>query len=107
MLLTLTDAFGLDVATRAIEILSTIGAVGVVVYKLGRTVEKFEAIGMQQANEIGELKHDVKSMEQIITQVAVQTNRQDTFEQRLARVEKLQDDMRRGEGFILPLNPRP
>lgn len=86
-----------------VEVTSTIGAVGVVVYKLGRTVEKFEAIGMQQATEITELKRDVKSMGELITQVAVQTTRQDTFESRLARMEQLQDDMRRGEGFILPL----
>lgn len=86
-----------------VEVTSTIGAVGVVVYKLGRTVEKFEAIGMQQASEITELKRDVKSMGELITQVAVQTTRQDTFESRLARMEQLQDDMRRGEGFILPL----
>lgn len=96
------------IVTSLVEVASTIGAVSVVVYRLGRTVEKFEAIGMQQASEITELKKDVRSMSELITQVAVQTTRQDTFESRLTRMEQLQDDMRRGEGFILPgLHPRP
>ncbi len=103
----LTEANSLDIVTRMLEIATTVGAVGVVVYKLGRTVEKFEAVGLQQAHEINELKKDVRAMGELITQVAVQTSRQDTFEARLARMEQLQDDMRRGEGFILPITPRP
>lgn len=56
--MTPTD-FNVELISRIVEIISTIGAVGVVVYKLGRTVEKFEAIGRQQASELSELKADV------------------------------------------------
>lgn len=78
-------------------------AIFVAIYKLGLAVGKFEKIGEQQASEITQLKEAVKGVGELITKLAVQTQRQDVFSERLNRIEKLLDDMRRGEGYILPL----
>lgn len=78
-------------------------AVVVAIYKLGGAVTKFEMIGRQQAVEITGLKDAVKEISTLVTNTAVQTQRLDNISARLGRVEALIDDIRRGEGFILPL----
>ena len=83
-----------------IETITTLCAVGVVVYKLGRAVERFEAIGRQQATEISQLKDSVKIISDVVTKIALTNQRQDVLEERQNRMEQLVDDLRRGEGFI-------
>lgn len=75
----------------------------VAIFKLGRAMSKFELIGEQQAREIGELKTAVAAVAEIITKISLQSQRQDTFEERLNRHAKLIDDLRRGEGLVIPL----
>lgn len=89
-----------------VESLTTLSAVGVVVYKLGRAVEKFEAVGKQQAKEITELKEEVKIIADVVTKLALANQRQDVLEQRQNRYEAIVDDLRRGEGYIFPLMQR-
>ena len=96
---------GLGVWGLAVETITTLLAVAAVVYKLGRAVEKFEVIGKQQAMEIGELKTEVKVVADVLTKLALANQRQDVLEERLERQEQLVDDLRRGEGYVLPLNP--
>ena len=83
-----------------IETLTTVGGVGVVVYKLGRAMEKFESVGKQQAKEITELKGEVKIIGEVLIKIALTTQRQDTLEERINRNETMLDELRRGEGFI-------
>lgn len=97
---------GAEIIARAVEVFSTVGAVGVVVYKLGKTVQKFEALSTQQSLEISELKGDIKVVSDIVTKVALQNQRLDMGDQRVNRLEQIVDDLRRGEGKILPLNRR-
>lgn len=101
------DASTLDLIFRAVEILSIIGAGSTVVFKLGSTITKFELIGSQQAREIAQLQEGVKAIASVVTQMALADQRQDMFEDRINRMEKLVDEVRHGEGFVLPINPRP
>lgn len=78
-------------------------AVGIAVYKLGRAVERFENIGMQQANEISELKRAVSGIGEIVTKIAVSNVRMDELTTRLNRHEAKLDEFAHGEGFVLPI----
>lgn len=82
--------------------ITNIIAIVVAVYKLGRAVERFENIGKQQAIEIHELKETMKVVSEIITKVALQNERLDSHSGRLGRMEETIEDLRRGEGYILP-----
>ena len=89
-----------EVIARVVEIASIIGAGGLVIFKLGRAMEKFEVIGSQQAKEITELKDGVRTIGDLVTRMAVSNTRQDTFAERLGRMESQLDEMRHGDGFI-------
>lgn len=97
------DATSLTVLSAIVGFLLNMGAIAVAIYKLGRAVEKFEMIGKQQAEEIGELKDSVKIIAELITKEALVTQRQDTFAEMLNRFEARLEGFARGEGFILPV----
>lgn len=78
-------------------------AIFVATYRMGRAVEKFEQIGLQQAGEISALKKAVESVADLMTQTALQSQRLDNLSARVTRNDQLIDDLRRGEGMILPL----
>lgn len=80
-------------------------AIVVAIYKLGQAVGKFELIGKQQAGEISSLKEAVKEVSVLVTDMALHNQRLDNLSARLNRTEKLIEDIRRGEGMILPLKP--
>jgi len=90
----------------AIEVLTVFGSVALVLFKLGRTVERFELIGAQQAKEITELKEAIKDIGKVITTQAVESKRSDVFAERLNRQDALIENLRRGEGYILPIARR-
>jgi cell division protein FtsB len=98
----------MDLATVAVIVGLIMNFFGLVVaiFKGGRIVEKFEQIGSQQAEEIKELKEEVKIIGEIVTKMAVQHQRQDSLEARMDRHEQTIEDLRRGEGYILEMGNR-
>lgn len=79
-----------------------------ILWRIATMATKFEAFGKVQAGEIKELKDEVKEIAKVVTQMAVQTTRLDAMAQRISMIEKLIDDLRRGEGYIYPLvRPKP
>lgn len=97
----LADNF--DTAIRLVELIVLLGGGGTVIFKLGSAVTKFELIGTQQAGEISELKKQVEGLGKIITAMAVEKTRLDGHADRLNRVEKQLDELRHGEGYVLPI----
>lgn len=96
-------------AAAYISILATLVnlvAIIVAVFRLGRAVEKFDQIGTQQAKEITELKDAVRVVSDLITKMALQNQRLDNYGSRMSKLELLIEDLRRGEGYILPLGPK-
>ena len=82
----------------------------VVAFRLGRGTEALRATidaqGVTVTNigkEIHDLKSEHRDFRNMLTQIAVQTQRLDTQDQQLAILMKSIDDLRRGEGFIFPL----
>ena len=97
----------LGVVITAVAAVANFVAIGVAIYRLGGAVTKFELIGQQQAVEIGELKESVKTSNRLITELAVQAQQYKELSARIERTEHLVDDLRRGEGFVLPFPGRP
>jgi hypothetical protein len=90
----MTDpSLNLDTILKLIEIVSVIGGGGVVAFRLGRVTTQFEAGMSQQAKEIAELKGDVKAVNKLITDMALQSQRMDALDKRL-------DELAHGRGFI-------
>lgn len=96
-----------DAGLKLAELITFVGGGGVILWKLGRAVGKFEEISVQQSEEIKELKDAVKETNEVFIKIAVQTQTLSDLSSRLGRTEAMLDDLRRGEGRILPLNPRP
>lgn len=78
-------------------------AIAVGLYKLGGAVATFKSIGEQQSHEINELKNNVVKIAQIMTDNTLLAHRVESVEKRMGGLDKLIDDLRRGEGMILPL----
>jgi hypothetical protein len=78
-------------------------AIAIGLFKLGGAVATFKAIGQQQAYEINQLKVAVASVATLMADNSLLTHRVETVEHRLNHMDKLVDDIRRGEGAILPL----
>lgn len=60
----------------------------------------------QLQTEVVELKKQVRSISDVLTKLAVQQQRLDTMDKRIDGHDQIIDDLRRGEGFIMPLGHR-
>lgn len=76
-------------------------AIVIAILKVGQAIGEFRAIGLQQAQEIKELKHATAKLGDIVTDIAVQTTRQDNLEKQHVILQQQLEDLRRGDGFIL------
>ena len=66
------------------------------------TLWAFKAGGF--ARSIENMQEEIKGLKDIVTKVAVQNQRLDTQDRRLDEHTRLIEDLRRGEGMILPLS---
>jgi hypothetical protein len=85
---------------KFLEIVAVIGTGLVVVFKVGRAVERFELIGQTQAREISELKDTIKAV--AAAQSASISDRALIATQGMQIAEMRQEInlMRQGRGFI-------
>lgn len=79
-------------------------ATGLVV-TVTRAVTRFEFVGEQQGIQIQKLEVTVSKIAEIVLQMAVEKTRLDNQSTRLNRIETLVDELRRGDGYILPMRP--
>lgn len=98
--------FTVEATLRLAELFTIIGVGGTAIFKMGRAVTRFELIGSQQANEITQLKHGVEKLGEVTTALAVGKQRMDNQDQQISRLTGWYDELRRGEGFVLPLSGR-
>jgi hypothetical protein len=83
--------------------IANLGGIGYALYKLGGAMTRFELIGTKQAEEIGELKKTTDKIASILADQKVQEQKHADLAARVSRSEQEISDLRRGEGFILPL----
>lgn len=93
--------FALGDILQVVQILAFVGGGGTVVWKLGKAVAKFEQIGIQQGKEISEMKVELKALSSVIVRIAVQDENVASVERRLERMERMWDELRHGEGFVV------
>lgn len=91
----------IDWNVRIGDILVVLSLAGTCIFYAFRSGRFAESIITMQ-REIRELKEVAKSLAVIITQQAVQTVRLDSQGERLNIMDKRVEDLRRGDGFILP-----
>jgi hypothetical protein len=89
------------------EILAIVGGAAAILWRVSRAVTRFELIGMQQAEEISEIKASVEKISTVVIDLARQQVRLDAQTERLNMLDKRQDEqmrlyeeLRRGVGFI-------
>lgn len=67
---------------------------------VGKSVTKFESIGERQAGEITEMKTAIERLEDKVGTIAVDRERANGLERRIATLERWYDELRHGQGFI-------
>lgn len=85
---------------QAVELLGMFGGGAIILIKMGRMMGTFETIGNTQAREISELKEDIKSVNNVITQVAVQKAEIASLDQRVGLLMTWYDELRHGHGYV-------
>lgn len=92
-----------EMTLRLAEILAILIAGGAIVARLTRAVARFELIGEQQTKEISRIEMSVQKLVNISVDLTVYRVEAANLASRVTQQEKLLDDLRRGEGYILPL----
>lgn len=68
--------------------------------KMDSQAARVEATLAQQNIVVGELKEDIKALNKVITEVAVQTQRLDQMAERMNRQDRMIDELRHGQGWV-------
>lgn len=105
-------AVDIDPLLKALEIAVILGSTVTLFFKLGRTTERFEQVGRQQATEISGLKSNIDKLNLLFVENAYAKTRADNHAERLnahdRRFELIDarlDELRRGEGLIVKAPP--
>jgi len=85
----------LDTIFKGLEIVSIVGSAAALMYKLGRTTERFEQVGTQQATEISQLKASIQKMEGLMVSIARQDERMTAMDQRMLTQGQRLDEFQR------------
>ena len=111
----------LDNLFKIIEIISIIGGGGLIAFRLGRASQSVEAATKStkeamaaqsqrtedamaaQGEQIKALQDEIKSLNRLTTEVALQSQRFDTQDRRLDNLDKRLAELAHGEGFVFPL----
>ena len=72
----------LETLLRFLEILSIVAGGGAIIWRMSSMATKFEIIGVQQANEIKDLKSSVEKLGGVLSVIATQNERIGRFEER-------------------------
>jgi hypothetical protein len=90
----------LDTGLKLIEVIGIVGGGGLILIRLGRTTGRVELAMKQQADEIKGLKDEMKVVNTLLTDVAVQKQRLDTMDARMDTLDRRYDELRHGDGFV-------
>lgn len=86
------------IVVGAFQVLSVLGGGGMVAYKLGQSNQRQESTSVQTAAAISEIKIEIAALRTLMTDVALQ-------KAEIAQLRQWYDELRRGEGFIVPIGP--
>lgn len=96
----------LDTILKFAEIASIIGGGGLVFFRLGSTTSRLEQALASQGVDVNDLKGDVKKLNALLIEVAVQNQRLNGMGDRLNLLDRRYDDLSHGRGFVEPIVAR-
>ena len=91
----MNDAVIVSAVIGAVQIISILAGGGLVAYRIGGAMNRLEQFAELHGGAINELKNEVSAIKAVMTDVALQKAAID-------RLEKWYDELRRGEGFVVP-----
>ena len=94
-MITEDGSLSLDTILKIGEILSILFGGALVFFKMGSVLTQVKEAIRIEALAVSELKEDVKVINRLLTDVAVQKSRLDSMDKRI-------DELRHGEGFVFP-----
>lgn len=104
----IVDGTELNTFLHVIEIGAILGGGLIFLIRLGGTFEKIngtnerlESVLRAQDKQIEEIKDDLKSINRLMIDVALQNQRLDSQDSRLAALDRRYEDLRHGEGFVV------
>ena len=86
----------LPIALQFVQLIAIVAGGGMVSFRIGRATSRMETMVEQQAKEITGLKDEIKKLGEILTQLALADQRMNMMQQQI-------DELRHGEGMVLPL----
>lgn len=90
----------LGAGAAIIAVIMTLLTTGSRMGKMSGTLEE----GMKAQNAvIGELKDEVIGLRRVVTDIAVANKRMDNQDQQILQLRKEMDELKHGEGFVMPL----
>lgn len=89
-----------DTIIKIAEFVAVVGGGGVFLFRQGRSSARIEASVHMQTAEISELKQDVKQINEVLRQLAIQKTRLDNIDRRLDAMDHRYDELRHGDGFV-------
>lgn len=101
------DKNNLAALLQLIQITAMIGGGALILLRMGRMMGAFETIGTQQSREITMIKDEIKEIRTVVTHVAVQKVEINSLREEVGYLRKTLDELRHGEGFTLPIHPKP
>lgn len=83
--------------------LAAVVGIAVTMTKLGRMAGIMEVSLSAQKADIGEMRDDIRALNKVVHELAIQQTRMDAMSLHITRLDKQVQDMAHGEGFVFPL----
>ena len=90
----------LEITYKSLEIITLVGGGGYAIFKIGRVAEKVQLTLDHQNAELDVMKQELKTLNELMTNVAIQKQQMATMQEHINRLEGWYDELRRGTGFI-------
>lgn len=100
------ESWSVETIFQIVQTIAVLFGIPLIAFRLGRGAEALKGMISEQGRTIKELKDEQKEFRSVLTRVAEQNVRLDNQGAQLSQMWRLIEDLRRGEGFILPLAPK-
>jgi cell shape-determining protein MreC len=106
----MTASWSIESMFQMVQTIAILLGIPVIAFRLGRGAESLKSsiktqglIVTNLANEFRELKDEQKEFRKVLTEVSLQNQRLDNQGSQITQLFRTVDDLRRGEGFIMPI----
>lgn len=86
-----------------VSLLALVGGGYIIVFKMGKAVNRFESVATMHGEAIKDLKESLKLISEAVMRQAIQEERITQISKRQTSLEATVKELQHGEGFIFPL----